>query len=82
MWIRSQNKEVLIKIKELYIEEDEDNEDNYDILANEQEYLLGTYNTKERAIEVLNEIQEEISCYQPNKIYEMPDEDDLEWEED
>lgn len=62
MWIRSQDKTVLVKVfdfrvdccigldGEFYIQGNLDS--NYD------SYILGTYESKERAIEVLDEIQE------------------------
>ena len=62
MWIRSQDKTVLVKVfdfrvdccigldGEFYIQGNLDS--NYD------SYILGTYKSKERAIEVLDEIQE------------------------
>lgn len=63
MWIRSQlnNDEIrplLIKVDSLELGDDKG--DMNCIVANNL-YNLGTYKSKERAIEVLNEIQERIS---------------------
>lgn len=67
MWIRSQDKTVLVKVfdfrvdccigldGEYYIQGNLDS--NYD------SYILGTYKSKERAIEVLDEIQTCISNF-------------------
>jgi len=57
IWIRSQNKECLAKVKRLLVSHGrivniQTADDDYD--------LLGDYETKERAIEVLDEIQNEI----------------------
>ena len=64
LWIRTQNKKALIKVNELFIVEyykdymitdcpDRIKEDNAVLGIN-----LGIYKTKERALEVLDEIQE------------------------
>jgi hypothetical protein len=56
LWIRSQNKTILSKAHDLVIREDrnENSETNYFIVDT---YTLGIYKTKERALEVLDEIQ-------------------------
>ena len=52
LWIRSQDKEILLKVNELEIEE------NMIIAFDNSKYqCLGTYKTKERALEVLDKIQ-------------------------
>ena len=59
LWIRSQDKERIIKINQLDVMKlDTDVDPRYNhfgIYANE--YLVGEYKTKERALEVLDEIQ-------------------------
>ena len=95
LWIRSQDKEKLLKINGIQYQncklvENETVEANiligfYSSYENE---ILGEYNTKERAIEILNEIQDELisSDFMPiekneevvltcgsAKIYEMPE---------
>lgn len=59
LWIRSQNKTILSKAHDLVIREDrnENNETNYFIVDT---YTLGIYKTKERALEVLDEISNKI----------------------
>lgn len=64
LWIRSQDKMNLVQIKQISL----NYQDNKQVIANyaPEQYensgcffeLLGTYKTKERALEVLNEIQE------------------------
>ena len=56
LWVRSQNKNHLINIKEVYITEFED---DFEIRTSTQQYIvwLGRYKTKERALEVLDIIQ-------------------------
>ena len=63
LWIRSQEKERLIKPTDLYIEETIDYVNKcseFDIYAlnyANNDIRIGTYQTKERALEVLEEIQ-------------------------
>ena len=53
LWIRSQDRDYLIKVKSLVIEES--NYNIYQIFGDSR--YLGKYKTKERALEVLDEIQ-------------------------
>lgn len=68
MWIRTQNKMQLVKINEIHIKVDEDGfvgiwvDDKKESLK----YFLGTYKSKERAIEVLDEIQKKINDMNKN----------------
>lgn len=64
LWIRSQDKEILTKIDSIHYYYDEDNNThNIDGVY----YILGTYKTKERALEILDEIQRFI--YSQGKSY-------------
>lgn len=87
LWIRSQDKEDLIKVdnlglayREKYNFMDKIGDiDNYCICQFIDDYhiKLGTYKTKERAIEVLDEIETEIQNYVGTKneiVYQMPEE--------
>lgn len=94
LWIRSQNKEVLLNIKGIQYQ-------NYKLVENEtveaniligfynyyDNEILGEYETKERALEVLTEIQNKINLINlghdfgspmidlknPTYIYQMPE---------
>ena len=91
LWIRSQDKETLIKIENISIDSE-----NYiigNLISDDNKSIcdywrLGHYKTKERALEVLDEIQRLITdlqymsyavdsssfySYRPN-VYEMPKE--------
>ena len=94
LWIRSQDKMNLVQIKQISL----NYQDNKQVIANyvPEQYensgcyfeLLGTYKTKERALEVLDEIQEHIGflnvemCaerfgeldFQSDIIFQMPKE--------
>ena len=71
LWIRSQDKEKLLKANDIGITNNEINEGGsikfkgYKIVGyfdkNTEYELLGTYETKERALEVLDEIQNKIN---------------------
>ena len=56
LWVRSQDKTILSKAHNLIVRENqnENNEINYAIV---DIYTMGIYKTKERALEVLDEIQ-------------------------
>lgn len=56
MWIRSQNKECLIKLDDYinYFYDDEENEHG----IGSHMFTLGVYESKERALEVLNMIED------------------------
>ena len=65
LWIRSQDKHILMKVGSLEVDNDiYDNENDFLITANRQDeklsYILGTY-SEERALEVLDEIQKYIN---------------------
>ena len=75
LWIRSQDKEVLVKVNDIAVEMNM----IYGYYDKNTEYeFLGAYSTKERALEVLDEIQDLMRslCDSDLKIiqYEMPKE--------
>ena len=93
LWVRSQDKMNLVKIRQISLNYQNNKQiiANYipELYENSGEYceLLGTYETKERALEVLDEIQDELigSDFMPiekkeevvltcgsARIYEMP----------
>ena len=55
LWIRSQDRTTLIKSYEIYVSEY--GKDSYVIRAKRTSHILGAYKTVERALEVLDEIQ-------------------------
>ena len=70
LWIRSQNKEKLVKVNELFLYDNnilqnefilnaEPDYSNISIIANDN-YNLGTYKSKERALDILDEISNKI----------------------
>ena len=93
LWIRTQNRMRLFKISLdvsiLPVHNKEEEIKHYMIGCNdyEMDYELGIYKTKERALEVLDEIQDELisASFMPNetnevmtcgsaRVYEMPKE--------
>ena len=56
LWIRSQDKTVLINVKTLFVADKEIR----GYYSDNPNWFLGIYKTKERALEVLDEIQERI----------------------
>lgn len=84
LWIRSQNKEILILAEHLDIY-DASVEDEELFVIEESGTDLGSYKTKERALEVLGEIQSlliesvtfcefKIDNKYTSRVYEMPKE--------
>lgn len=74
LWIRSQDRTTLIKCGEIYIA---DITSNYLIREVGSSHTLGAYKTIDKALEVLDEIQIEISKFLGTAaeiVYEMPEE--------
>ena len=76
LWIRSQDKRILQKVDSIYLNA---NYDNRRICTNDSrdyESDLGEYKTKERALEVLDEIQDILIDYEKMSrvVYQMPKE--------
>lgn len=89
MWIRSQNKEVLINANEVRIVY----EDTYCIVCDYYDgelYYLGEYSTKEKAMKVMDMIEEEIiKCeamitvdsvpfYDRKVVFQLPKDEEVE----
>lgn len=85
LWIRSQDKMNLVKIRQISLDYQNNKQiiANYipDLYPNSGEYyeLLGVYKSKERALEVLDEIQNKINAIANitdenfiNIVYQMP----------
>lgn len=82
LWIRTQDRTTLIRSYEIYIIEQQN---RCLIRAKRTSHILGSYDTYERALEVLDEIQDELigSDFMPMneneimtcgsaRVYEMP----------
>ena len=86
LWIRDQDKEFLMKVDNINLGIDVDTNELTRIFTfvdgTVTSFTLGTYNSKERALEVLDEIQAWIERYEANKnnlfsghvVYKMPEE--------
>lgn len=79
LWIRSQDKRILQKVDNIFLDANYENKriSTYD----GDNVELGTYKTKERALEVLDEIQHKINAIANmtdenfiNVVYQMPKE--------
>lgn len=58
LWIRTQDREKLIQVFTIEVDTWHDADSNKITISDGNDNDLGSYETKERAIEVLNEIQE------------------------
>ena len=61
LWIRSQSKHTLIQIKSVYVNDDDNNCEDVMGLCSTGHMRLGKYKSKERALEVLDEIQNKMN---------------------
>ena len=73
IWIRTQDKEMIINCYAIGINFEDDNS------IYSSGYVLGKYSTKEKALKVLDEIQEFIVYYEniSNMVYQMPQDDEV-----
>lgn len=71
MWIRSQNKKILSKVNEVLICTMDDNKYFIEGFWNRGSDTLGIYSTKEKALKVLDEIQNRTEYLDP-KVFQMP----------
>ena len=79
MWIRSQDKLCLTKNDAMVIVDNHKNNKKVWSLINVGgfQYNLGTYNSKERALEVLDEIQYKIQCLNDDFYFKVSKETEL-----
>lgn len=69
MWIRSQSKKVLLNVNQVVINNTKDESEYYIHGYSERGIdILGVYSTEEKALNVLDEIQEKIEYPYPSKI--------------
>lgn len=76
MWIRSQDKEILMKVDNINLGIDVDTNEPTRIFTfvdkTVTSFTLGIYKSKERAIEVLDEIQEYLIDILDKDVYVIP----------
>ena len=68
LWIRSQEKDGLYEVDEVYIDERDSGNNDITYYIRTNGVLLGRYSSRERALEVLDEIQDVLKPQQ----YEVP----------
>ena len=76
LWIRIQDKTILQKVDNLLISNGNNAEGTFSIYTNSlpSQNILGRYKTKERALEVLDEIQAYLMSDTPQtNVYTMPE---------
>lgn len=72
MWIRSQNKELLIKAVCIYLGSENHENCIRAFSAEGNGWYIGEYSTREKALKVLDEIQKLIGG-----VFQMPQDDEL-----
>lgn len=78
MWVRSQNKEVLVNVNDVCFYKMK--KDSYQFRCygyGYDYYILGEYSTEEKALKVLDEIQKQAEYLCP-KSFQMPADEDVE----
>ncbi len=75
MWIRSQNKELLIKATCVYLSS-ENHICAYAPNTGGDNWYVGKYSTKEKALKVLDMIQKLIN-WQIEEVFQMPSDDEV-----
>lgn len=77
LWVRNQDKTILQKVDNLLISDGNNKEGTFNIYTNSlpAQNVLGRYKTKERALELLDEIEERIMLI--NTIHIAKDTDSL-----
>lgn len=69
MWVRSQDRKILTEIHDVEIDS------GFKVWGSGS--LIGEYSTEEKALRVLDEIQNREINYPPNEVLEMPQDDDV-----
>ena len=81
MWIRSQDKRLLINVSNVYVGGigSIDNVEIYQI-GEQFNYQLGRYSSLEKGLKVLDQIQYNIEPFEhePTMVYQMPQDDEVE----
>ena len=78
MWIRSQDRKALLNVNQVLISPSVDGSIHYinDSLG-EESNVLGVYSTEEKALRVLDWIQNQIE-YKNVEVHQMPQDEDVE----
>lgn len=78
MWIRSQDRKALLNVNQVLISPSVDGSIYYinDSLG-EESHVLGIYTSEEKALKVLNDIQEWYECSY-GETFQMPQDEDVE----
>lgn len=77
VWIRSQNKKALLNVSSIHILKDGDMSLMCCVVAG-CDYELGVYSTEEKALKVMDILQEEAWVEKKAYVYEMPQDDEVE----
>lgn len=81
MWVRSQNKEVLVNVNDVCFYKMK--KDSYQFRCygyGDDYYILGEYSTEEKALKVLDQIQYNVELFEheTTMVFQMPQDEDVE----
>lgn len=71
MWIRSQDKELLVNVNDFSIEQQYEHRELSGYSIDSSDYELGTYSTKENAMNVLDMIQRHLMGFPVNNCTQL-----------
>ena len=79
MWIRSQDDRLLIDADKIYVSGTDDPKYQIYNIGESCNYFLGNYSSKEKAIRVLDEIENQLNEFdlEGTVVYQMPQDEDV-----
>ena len=79
MWIRSQNKRILTKVNEVIVTFVDESKCFISGFWDKGCDTLGVYSTREKALKVLDQIQDNMESFEhePTMVFQMPQDDDV-----
>lgn len=89
MWIRSQNREILINIKRLFVNEIVENKKISGYSIDSGGIELGRFSTKQKALDVMDEIEKQLEnnnlisisysgmCKKPSVAFQIPKDNEV-----
>lgn len=80
MWIRSQNKRILTKVNEVIVTFVDESKCFISGFWDKGSDTLGVYSTREKALKVLDQIQDNMESFEhePTMVFQMPGDEDVE----
>jgi hypothetical protein len=80
MWIRSQNKRILTKVNEVIVTFVDESKCFISGFWDKGSDTLGVYSTREKALKILDQIQDNMESFEhePTMVFQMPQDEEVE----